>query len=559
MGAHIFYADKRNLRSDQQQGTQKGNFRKKEENQSWGSSMKGIFRFIAWIGRYRIYRPNRFLPLSNLNGWGHLIGKFLFGSSRSVQRKARASLRALYPSISNKKLTKWVDAFAKYMGMLFIDIGFRLPLTSDLPISTYYDYENIEKLDDALALGKGVIIPTLHIGQHLHVPSMLFQHPKHYTITSVISVANMTMYENGNREEFDNLYCYASTKFSKISPHLTRHLESNHILLMYHDYSTKGQLKVPFIQGKYPFLINTPQSYIKLHKQTGATILPAIAVPDQVFGKSRLIFLDNSSIMKLSEKYQNSTTQEFHGRLSTEINRVLYPFARKYAHVWEELMRLPTRRCKDELKFEANLSFAEILVKSKDKMISILEGSFEPERNDQGIKNQINESFKQIESKLQNPKAIFRQHKTKIDLSIMDSLSEISKICNIMETEFSKLKEMPASCQIRDLEIQLNKIYFLREPEDRHLQFIEDFEKAYNLCVSQQNFIKGWKSKIWRVMKRYLFDNKVSHQMGTYRSNIVHYIKVLQKCISDNLSISEDELYLSLKNHTASTNAVQST
>ncbi|WP_371805264.1 LpxL/LpxP family acyltransferase [Candidatus Lokiarchaeum ossiferum] len=555
--AHIFYADKRNLRSDQQKGVNKGNFRKKEENQSWGSSMKGIFRFIAWIGRYRIYRPNKFLPLSSLNAWGHLIGKFLFGSSRSVQKKARASLKALYPSISDKKLTKWVDAFAKYMGMLFIDIGFRLPLTSDLPISTYYDYENIEKLDEALALGKGVIIPTLHIGQHLHVPSMLFQHPKHYTVTSVISIANMTMYENGNRKEFDNLYCYASTKFSKISPYLKRHLESNHILLMYHDYSTKGQLKVPFIQGKFPFLINAPQSYIKLHRLTGAIILPAIAVPDQTFGKSRLIFLDNSSIMKISEEYQNSTTQEFHGRMSTEINRVLYPFARKYAHVWEELMRLPTRRCKDELCFESNSTIANIIGKSKQKMISILEDSFEPERNDKEIKKVIQKFFNKIESDLNDPQKNFRNHKTKIDLSIRDSLSEMCKICQVLNNELSKLTELKAATSFSELEIKLSKIFFLKDPEEIPLQFIDDFEEAYNLCVSQQNFISEWKSKIWRVMKRYILENKVTLQMEAYRTNIINNIKILHNCISKNTMISEDELYLSLKDQTKTGNAVQ--
>ncbi len=63
MGAKIFYADKKKTRSDKLQGELSGTFRKKDENQSWGSSMKGLFKFMAWIGRYRIYRPYVFFSL----------------------------------------------------------------------------------------------------------------------------------------------------------------------------------------------------------------------------------------------------------------------------------------------------------------------------------------------------------------------------------------------------------------------------------------------------------------------------------------------------------------
>jgi len=455
--AHIYYADKKFLRSDTKKTRKKTSsgesFRTKKASESWGTSMGPVFKVINWIGRKRIYKPIRFVPFSLLNGLGHLVGRFGFGTSKSVQRKMKASFNALYPGISGKRLHKLIDAATKYMAMLFLDIMFRFPLTGDISIKRFYKYKHTERLDEALQQGKGVIIPILHIGQFLHSPNMMVQYPyKKLKIGFVISISNMVMYENANRKHFDNLYAFASTKFSLISDKLESHLRGNNLFLTYHDYSTTKQLRTPFIHGKFPYLIHSTQSYIALHKKTGAVILPAISHPDGVFGKTKLEFLDNSSIMEISKKYWKESTEEFHGRLSTELNRVMYPYIRKYAHVWEEIMRLSVMRCADKVEFPKNCTIHNFLEKIQQKMLSVLDGSYEPDRPDNQLKILISDYFPPIIKKkkkpdniLQKSDIILRPHKTFIDLSLMNGISELLKLCSVAQKELKLKGELQSS------------------------------------------------------------------------------------------------------------------
>ncbi len=444
--AHIYYADKKHLHSTYKKTGTGSGFREKKPEESWGTKMGPLFKIINWIGKKRIYKPIRFVPFSLLNGFGHFVGRFAFGSSKSVQRKMKASFLALFPTIYPKRLAKLIDAATKYMAMLFLDIMFRFPLTGDIPIKRFYKYKHTERLDKALLQGNGVIIPILHIGQFLHSPNMMVQYPhKKLKIGFVVSVANMAMYENANRKHFDNLYAFASTKFSKISPKIESLLKDNNAFVVYHDYSTKSQLRVPFIYGKFPYLIHTPQSYISLHKRTGAEILPAISHPDGVFGKTRLEFIDNKSIIETSKKFWETSNEEFHGRLSTEINRVMYPYIRKYAHMWEEIMRLAVLRCADKIKFSKNCTIHKFLEEIQQKMLGVLDGSYEPDRPDNQLKILINEHFPLIINSLQNPDKILRPHKTFIDLSLMSGISELLKLCSVAQKELKMKGESQSS------------------------------------------------------------------------------------------------------------------
>ncbi|MHA1721335.1 MAG: LpxL/LpxP family acyltransferase [Promethearchaeota archaeon] len=462
--AHIYFADKKHLHSSYKKTGTSSGFREKKPEESWGTKMGPLFKIINWIGRKRIYKPIRFVPFSFLNGLGHLIGRFGFGTSKSVQRKMKASFNALFPGISEKRRHKLIDAATKYMAMLFLDITFRFPLTGDISIKNFYKFKNTERLDKVLQQGKGVIIPILHIGEILHSPNMMVQYPyKKLKIGFVVSISNLAMYENANRKHFDNLYAFASTKFSEISPKIESLLKGNNIFVVYHDYSTKSQLRVPFIYGKFPYLIHTPQSYISLHKRTGAEILPAINHPDGVFGKSILEFIDNTSIMETSEKYWNSSKEEFHGRLSTEINRVMYPYIRKYAHLWEEIMRLAVMRCADKVEFPKNCTINKFLEEIQKKMLNVLDGSYEPDRPDNQLKILITEYFPPIIKSLQNPDNILRPHKTFIDLSLMDGISELLKLCSVAQIELKKKGELKSSNLIQGFKSKIKNYQKIRK------------------------------------------------------------------------------------------------
>jgi hypothetical protein len=245
---------------------------------------------------------------------------------------------------------------------------------------------------------------------------------------------------------------YASTKFSTIKAQLKQNLENGHTLVMYHDYSSTSQLRVPFIENKFPYLIHTPQSYIRLHKLTGAEILPLITVPDGTFGNSKLFFLDNTSIMETSRKYWDAPSSEFHGQLSTEINRQMYPYVRQYAPYWEEIMRFAGLRCADKIKFHKNCTLAEGIDQMQGKMISILENSWEPNRKDEALKAKITQMMPIISKSLKNPNAVIREHKSFIDLSLMSAKDEILKILCIILKICNGYSENEAVKNLRTLE-----------------------------------------------------------------------------------------------------------
>ncbi len=463
--AKVFFADKDHLRHDKQVKkikAKKGDknpvtVQNKKPEQSWGDSLQGLFNFIKFIHVNRIYRMEKIFPISGLNMWGHLMGN-LIGSSSKLRKRLNQSMLALYPDKPKKWIAKMALTNIKYLGMLILDVIFRLPQTCDVKkgdMYEHYTYENIDVLDKALAKGKGVIIPILHLGQHFHAPNSIFLGPKRYKMTTVASAKNVPMYQYNNRAYMGNIELFASTSFSKISKYLKRNLERGHCLVMYHDYSSKSQLRVPFIYQKYPYLIHTPQSYVRLHRLTGAEIIPLIGIPDKTFGKTRMKFLDNTSIMNTSKKYWNESDSEFHGQLSTKINQVMYPWVKIYAHYWEELSRFAGLRCADKLKFPPNCDLSLLLQLSFDKMREIITKSFEPGRKDALILEKIDNTFKKIKNNIQNPSTHFRDHKSFIDLSLMNTVSEIKKICCVLVKELTIFNEIDIIPHIQSLNQEL--------------------------------------------------------------------------------------------------------
>jgi lauroyl/myristoyl acyltransferase len=501
--AHVYFADKK--KEHMLSTTSKGEIisQKKKSSQSWGNSLKPLVKIIEFVQKHRIYRPYRWVPWRVLNGWGHLFGMLSMGRSRSVRRKIKMSFEAIFPNqLSPKRLKRLVDATCKYFGVVFLDMMFRVPLTADLSVDHFYEYINLKRIDDALKEGKGVIVPTLHLGMFFHTMGSIFQHPNKYQSGGIAAISNLKLYALNNRKRFDNLHIFASTNYSKISRHLENHLKQNRILVVTHDYSSKRHLRTPFIKDKYPYLIHTPQSYIRLHKKTGAPIVPLVGVPkDKVLGKTRLEFLDNSRIKEISKKYWDAPDKEFHGRLSTEINQILFPYCQKYLHIWEEINNFATVRIEDSLKFEAGCSVFNFLSQIKEKMLGIIEGSFEPDRKDDEIINLIELYFPKILGALKNPSNVLRNHKTKINLSRMSSIEEMVKLCKVSMLELKKYDELEVIAIFRE---------FLSKNEWSDCKNSTEFKKykeTYYQLYSETKFDTSLTEKVWGYYCKYVRDN----------------------------------------------------
>jgi lauroyl/myristoyl acyltransferase len=427
--AHIFYADKHPLTNDESQA-------------SWSSQVKYVFKFMEWWNRYRIFNLFPAKSLFWLNAIGNIAGKIALKSRKSYQRNIIESYRALYPKYASTKFEKrFRKAHSAYLGKLMFAFMAGLTVRTPPPSTEFARYQNLNLLDRELSKKKGVIIPLTHLGELTQAIWALSKHPKKYIIATVVYVPHMGIYKYANHPYYDNAFFYASTSFRKIAKYLENHLRQNHIVMIYYDFGHPGQFRVPFWYTKFPYLINTPQSPIKLHKNTEASILPCINLPDKKIGKTLMKFIENKSLMELSAQYWDESSNKFHGVLSTELNKIYAPYLRAYAHVWEQVTDFGTKRSSDKLEFPPYQNLKAILELSIQKMYEIIGQSFEPNRDDDTIRKNIGSLSTELFSLLDNPALEFRSHKTFIVLSKMTAVSEIQKICNILIKEYKKFKE----------------------------------------------------------------------------------------------------------------------
>ncbi|UYP46674.1 hypothetical protein NEF87_002959 [Candidatus Lokiarchaeum ossiferum] len=444
--AHVMYFDqKKHPKSAINAGT------------NWAESVGYVFWFLKrWI-RYRMYLLIRWIPLTIQEGIAGVLGQLFLGFSRKNQIKVQQSFNALYKHrLSTKRLKHLYRAHCSYMGKLVIDFMNGLPLRIDQDVSEFITFKHLDRLDSALKQGKGAIIPCLHLGQLVHLLYALAKHPTGYTIATIFFAPNIVTYEFTNRTWATNTYLYASTKYSRVAPYLQAHLAQNHLVILFHDYGTRHQMRVPFCQGVYPYLIHTPQSVVKLHKDTGAPIIPCINTPAGVVGKTSLNFLDNSSLVNISQKYQNKSKKEFHGRMSTELNRLMNPSLRKFSHVWEEITDFATTRIADQLIVPPMINLQELILLVAKKSHQILEKSYEPGRDDASIHELLQEMFLKIRSSLTVPETILVQASETIDLSQMNALSEIQTLCSYVKNLLQKASHF-------DEDVSINLITQLKE------------------------------------------------------------------------------------------------
>jgi lauroyl/myristoyl acyltransferase len=433
---------------------------KAKKTKAWGAKLAPLFKTMAWLNKYQIYRPYLYIPYESLYAWGHLIGKAGLGASKAVQSKIRKSMRAFFPHAKPAQISKLVDASVKYQGGLLLDYMFNLPLTSDIPKIPYerfFRFTNPEVLNKTLEQNKGAIICVTHIGSFLGTMPGFTLNPQKWKLASVANLTNSTFYQYLiSKPAWNNLYVYPSISFKQIGKYLEKHLRENRALIMFADYSMPSQLRVPLEYGKYPYLVHSVQSTIHLHRNTGAPLLVCIAHPDKgCIGRTRFEFIDNTAIMDASNKYWNAPDKEFHGRVSMEINKTMYPYIRKYAHVWEEIQNFACMRLADYLKLPANLTHKEFLSAIQQKMIAIIDGSWEPDRKDQEILNEINTQFPKAINALQSPNMIFLPHKSKVNLSMMNGLAELITLSTIAITQLKKKGEITAALAIETLKNQL--------------------------------------------------------------------------------------------------------
>jgi hypothetical protein len=212
-----------------------------------------------------------------------------------------------------------------------------------------------------------------------------------------------------------------------------------------HDMGRSHQLRTPFWDGKKSFLYHTPQSGIKIHQEVGSVILPVVAIPSSTPGKQIIRFLDPNSINQIDQLNLDPNSKEYHGRISTEINKILAPYIMGYAHRWEEILNFANGRAGDEIHFEAKILLGEFVEKLQKKCNSIISTSYEPDRNDAALLQEITQIFENIQSTVLDSTRIVRSHKIKINLTGYTGKMAIRKILLIIKRVLIELNESKAA------------------------------------------------------------------------------------------------------------------
>ena len=368
---------------------------KKRKAGKWGKGLSGIYQVVNFIHKYKIYKMFKPIPLPFMEGFAHLFSMVFFRKSEKAKRRMKKSIQTLTGvRFSEKKLGRLTDAVMKNMGILLFDVMLKGPNQTSKTMHKLVKFEDIKYLDDALKLGKGAIIVSLHLGQFFHTIGGLAMHPAGYHIAVVANMANQMIFEHlVMLPKFRRLHPIGRDKYRNLKEELYAHLNENHLIFLMHDMSNKRNFKVPFIAGKKNFLVNPPQGAIKLHRESGAPIVPMLSIPNGRFTKSTLKFFDSQKLLEISEQFKEEEDKIIHGELAIAINKMLYPYMIKYIHCNEELTGIGSRVFNVKIKLPKELTLQNIIEKIQKWVIELIENSYEPERNDEKLIEEIMSIF----------------------------------------------------------------------------------------------------------------------------------------------------------------------
>jgi hypothetical protein len=208
--------------------------------------------------------------------------------------------------------------------------------------------------------------------------------------------------------------------------------------------------------GKFPYLIHTPQSSIALHYETDCELVPHFITPNGAIGRTTFDFQDNTDLMEASREARAAPTKkEFLARVSMAANKVLYPYIRRYAHVWEETMNFAKIRTADWAHFPRGITVGAFVDAWLDKARIILDMSWEPDRPDEALLGAFTTAANEVKSLLTNSGAQFHSKATKVDLSRMTGANELRKLSLVAAAQFDRLGEKTAAARMRALESEI--------------------------------------------------------------------------------------------------------
>ena len=424
-----------------------------------------LFRFTHFVSRNRLYRGFDKISFLGLRIIAMILGKI---NALKVYRKLHRIWKFLYPIdfLKDINTNKWADRFIQFNIEIFFIITFLLPAQTRKNINKFTKVHGFEHIVEALQKEKGVLIPSIHIGQPINPISFLLN--QRVMINNKKKKIFMVMLSSPSKEfifrevakKWDNIDVVITSNFKHLKETIRNHLKQNHCVVLMQDYYKKSQMRVPFIFGskKYDFLVPCPQMISSFHFDLGCPIIPMLSLSETDLSKSTTYFFeelnlekekgrsDDNFLKKKLQDFRNGqlSKKEKFGLLTLIINKLLNPYILKYPFYWEELF-LFMKRTQFKIQYNEIKSHYEFFNVTINRLKFFIENSYEPNRDDIKLSSILAEIEKELQPLLLEEDDKFFLHNKYIELGRLNGFDAIEKVVRIVlsyQNEFI-LKKYP--------------------------------------------------------------------------------------------------------------------
>jgi len=411
-----------------------------------------LFRFTHFVYRNRLYRGFDKISFLGLRIIAMLLGKM---NAVKVYRKLHRIWKFLYPTdfLKDINTNKWADRFIAFNIEIYFIITFLLPAHTRHNINKFTKVHGFEHIVKALQKEKGVLIPSIHIGQPINPISFLLN--QKVMINNKEQKIFMVMLSSPSKEfifreiakKWGNIDVVISSNFNHLQDTIRNHLKQNHVVVLMQDYYKESQMRVPFIYGskKYDFLVPCPQMISSFYFNLGCPIIPMLSLSETDLSRSTTYFFKELNLENQKESVKDvllkKTLKDFsNGQLSKKekfgiltliINKLLNPYILKYPFYWEELF-LFKKRTQFKIQYPEIKSYYEFFKVTIESLKLLVENSYEPNRNDKNILLILAEIENEIQPLLLEEDDKFFLQKKFIELGRLNGHDAIEKAVSIV-------------------------------------------------------------------------------------------------------------------------------
>ena len=272
-----------------------------------------LFRFTHFVYRNRLYRGFDKISFLGLRIIAKILGKI---NAVKVYRKLHRIWKFLYPTdfLKDVNTNKWADRFIAFNIEIYFIITFLLPAHTRDNINKFTKVHGFEHIVKALQKEKGVLIPSIHVGQPINPISFLLN--QKVMINNKEKKIFMVMLSSPSKEfifreiakKWDNLDVVISSDFKQLQETIRKHLKQNHCVVLMQDYYKESQMRVPFIYNskKYDFLVPCPQMISSFYFNLGCPIIPMLSLSKTDLSRSTTYFFEEINLEKKKERIENT-------------------------------------------------------------------------------------------------------------------------------------------------------------------------------------------------------------------------------------------------------------